>query len=69
MIQDEQDRRCVHIYLRGEAEEIVAEVRKVHSWIYEVVFRDIPQEDLHHLSRIAAKINDNIHDEIMKLTE
>lgn len=60
MVHDEQDRRCVHIILRQSAEQIVEEVNEVQSRVNAIVFQGISDEELHSLSCIANKINDNI---------
>lgn len=60
MVHDEQDRRCVHILLRGNAKAIVEEIDKVHKRIFEIVFQGISEEELRSLLNVAAKINKNI---------
>ena len=60
MVHDEQDRRCVHILLRGNAKAIVEEIDKVHQRILEIVFQGITEEELRSLSNVAAKITQNI---------
>lgn len=62
MVHDEQDRRCVHIFLRKEAKNMVKEVNKVHNRIFEIVFRGITEEEKNSLCNIADKINNNIMD-------
>ena len=63
MIQDKQDRRLYHLFLTEKASEIVEEVHKIQDHITRIVFKDIPQEELQILSKVAAKIMDNIQKE------
>ena len=63
MVQDHQDRRLYHLFLTDKAKSIVEEVHKVQENIYQIVFKDIPEEELRILSKIAAKITDNIQKE------
>lgn len=60
MVHDEQDRRCVHILLRESAEQIVKEVDEVQCRVNNIVFQGISEDELHSLSSIANKINNNI---------
>ncbi len=61
--QDQQDRRLYHLFLTEKAKEIVEEVHTIQNRISEIVFRDIPEEELRALSKVAAKIIDNIQKE------
>lgn len=63
MVQDKQDRRLYHLFLTEKAKEIVGQVHEVQSRINQIVFKDISKEELHLLSKIAAKITDNIQKE------
>ena len=61
--QDKQDRRLYHLFLTDKAKVIVSELHQVQSNISQIVFKDITEEELHLLSKIAAKITDNIQKE------
>ena len=61
--QDKQDRRLYHLFLTDKAKAIVMELHEVQSNISKIVFKDITEEELHLLSKIAAKITDNIQKE------
>ena len=61
--QDKNDRRLYHLFLTDKARGIVEEVNQVQRKINQIVFQGIPEEDLRVLSRIAAKITDNIQKE------
>lgn len=63
MEQDKQDRRLYHLFLTEKAGEIVDEVHRIQERINKIVFKDIPEEELHMLSKTAAKIIDNIQRE------
>ena len=61
--QDKQDRRLYHLFLTDKAKVIVEELHEVQCNISKIVFKDITEEELHLLSKIAAKITDNIQKE------
>ncbi|MBE5954821.1 MAG: MarR family transcriptional regulator [Lachnospiraceae bacterium] len=61
--QDKQDRRLYHLFLTEKAKEIVSEVHSIQCNINKIVFQGISEEELHILSKIAAKITDNIQKE------
>lgn len=61
--QDKQDRRLYHLYLTEKSRDIVKEVHQVQEHIYRIVFHDVSAEELRLLSKIAAKITDNIQKE------
>lgn len=61
--QDKQDRRLYHLFLTDKAKIIVGEVHEVQSKINKIVFNNISEEELYLLSKIAAKITDNIQKE------
>lgn len=61
--QDNMDRRLYHLFLTEKAKEIVQEVHAVQCKINKIVFQDISEEELRLLSKIAAKITDNIQKE------
>lgn len=61
--QDKHDRRLYHLFLTDKAKSIVGEVHEVQTKINKIVFHNISEEELHLLSKIAAKITDNIQKE------
>ena len=63
MEQDKADRRLYHLFLTEKARAIVKEVHDIQKHINEIVFRDISEEELKVLSKVAAKITDNIQRE------
>ena len=63
MEQDKADRRLYHLFLTEKAHAIVKEVHDIQKHINEIVFRDISEEELKVLSKVAAKITDNIQRE------
>ena len=62
-VQDKQDRRLYHLFLTEKAKGIVEEVHNVQCKITQIVFKDIPEEELRLLSKVAGKIMDNIQKE------
>jgi len=63
MEQDKSDRRLYHLFLTEKALKIVDEVHGIQERISQIVFQDISEEELKVLSKIAAKITDNIQKE------
>ena len=61
--QDKQDRRLYHLFLTDKAQEILRELHEVQKKINGIVFKDISEEEIQLLSKIAAKITDNIQKE------
>lgn len=60
MIQDEHDRRCMHILLRDMAEQVVEDMEEVHQRISQIVFYGVTEEEKQGLLHLANKINANI---------
>lgn len=66
MVHDEQDRRCLHILLCSDAEEIIEKVKNVYERINADVFYGITEEEKRNFISVAKKINGNIQNTILK---
>lgn len=60
MVQDENDRRCMHIMLEKNADEIAMQIKEINQRIQDIVFKGITEEERSSLLNIAQKINHNI---------
>lgn len=63
MEQDKHDRRLYHLFLTEKAKDIVRELDDIQTRISKIVFKDVTEEELRMLSKIATKITDNIQKE------
>lgn len=64
MVQDEHDRRCMHIFLTENTGEIMERIQEAYDRINETVFRGVTPEEKAVFLRVAQKINNNIKNEI-----
>lgn len=61
MVQDQEDRRCMHIIVnRKQAEEIVDKVRETYEQMNEIAFQGITEEEIELFRFITDKIKNNI---------
>lgn len=60
IVRDEEDRRCVHVFLCRDAEEIMENVKRVYDTVNQIVFAGITEEEKQVLLSVAKKINQNI---------
>lgn len=59
-IQDEYDRRCIHLCLTKEALDVVRQIDEIHGRIYSIIFDGITEDEKKELIFIAHKIRENI---------
>lgn len=63
---DESDHRTIHNYVRDDAFPLLKEIEKRHKQIYEIILKDISNEDKKVLLKIAKQVNANITEELEK---
>ncbi|MCI6553257.1 MAG: winged helix DNA-binding protein [Lachnospiraceae bacterium] len=62
---DAQDRRCIHLKLTEEAEPVCQELLKLRKSLMKAVYKDITDEEMQVLKRVARKVAHNINEELM----
>ena len=59
-IQDENDRRCVHLRLTPKAKEVSRDIEKAWKEMADIVFEGVTEEEKQTLASVAVKIARNI---------
>lgn len=62
MIQDDRDKRCMHIMLNKSIEGIISKIHEAYDRVNKIVFQNITDEEIQILESVAIKINNNIKD-------
>lgn len=62
MEQDMEDRRCTHNYLTKDAQDIIEKIAASHENIYNIILKDVTQEERDMLMTVVQKINKNINE-------
>lgn len=57
---DTRDRRRVHLIIREDAAPLLEKVRSLHQQMYQILFRDVTEEEMQIVRQVAAKISGNI---------
>lgn len=65
MVPDKKDRRCIHLRLTGEAEEIGRSIGKMWDDMTAVIFEGITEQERHMLRVTAAKMAQNMKRALM----
>lgn len=60
MRQDEEDRRCTHNHLTDRAQDILSRIRNINTELWDVLMKDVTDEELAMLRSVAEKIGRNI---------
>lgn len=59
-VQDQSDRRCMHIMLTDKAVEVVEEITKLRKQMYDIILNGVTQEERDVLLQVSRKVNENI---------
>lgn len=60
MIQDQEDRRCIHNYLSEKAGEIIEELKKTFQNIKDIIFENVTEEEQKVLISVVKKVSQNV---------
>ncbi len=60
IVQDQGDRRCMHIMLTEKAEKIVAEITTLRMQMYNIILKGVTKEERDVLFQVSQKVNENI---------
>ena len=59
-VQDEEDRRCVHLVLTEQAIEIIAQATELRNQMYNMILEGVTEEERKVLFQVSQKVNQNI---------
>lgn len=62
IVQDQEDRRCMHIILTDCAVEIVQEITELRKQMYNIILRGVTEEEQNVLLAVSRKVNANVKD-------
>lgn len=69
VVQDQADRRCMHIMLTEKARIIVGEITALRKQMYSIILQGVTEEEYEVLLRVSRKVNSNIKDALEKETK
>ena len=64
IMEDENDRRILHINLTDKSNEVICKVNEIYTECKEIMERGISKEDLEILRKVIAQVNENINREL-----
>ena len=67
IVQDEEDRRCMHIMLTENAINVVEEITALRKQMYNIILSGVTEEEQDVLLRVSQKVNRNIKDALGNL--
>ena len=59
-VQDQDDRRCMHIMLTEKAVKVVEEITALRKQMYNIILKGVTSEEQDVLLRVSRKVNENI---------
>ena len=59
-VQDQDDRRCVHIMLTDKAVKVVEEITALRKQMYNIILKGVTPEEQDVLLKVSRKVNENI---------
>lgn len=59
-IRDEEDGRCIHLQLKGNAQEIIKQIESIYQNITDIMFNGLTEEEIAVFRRVGRKIFENI---------
>ena len=69
VVQDQIDRRCMHIMLTDKAKIIVGEITALRKQMYSIILQGVTKEEYEVLVQVSRKVNGNIKDALDKETK
>ncbi|MCI9083319.1 MAG: winged helix-turn-helix transcriptional regulator [Lachnospiraceae bacterium] len=67
IVQDQEDRRCMHIILTDHAVEIVQEITELRKQMYNIILKGVTEEERNVLLTVSRKVNANVKDALGNL--
>lgn len=67
IVQDQEDRRCMHIMLTDRAVEIVEKITALRKQMYNIILKGVTDEERHVLLQVSRKVNANVKDALGNL--
>ncbi len=67
IVQDQEDRRCMHIMLTDRAVEIVEKITALREQMYNIILKGVTDEERHVLLQVSRKVNANVKDALGNL--
>jgi len=61
-VQDEEDRRCVHLVLTEEAVGIIGRATELRGQMYSMILNGVTEEERRGLLPVSKKVNRNIRE-------
>lgn len=62
LVQDGNDRRCTHLVLTKEADDIIQRIVVLRERLKNVIFSGLTEQEMKELTSISKKIEKNIND-------
>lgn len=69
LLEDQEDRRCLHIEPTGSAREMAQEIGEIRARIQEEISKGLTEEDKEAVVRAVQKLSQNINREIAEMSE
>lgn len=63
---DEQDRRCIHLEVSADAEQVVREANEMRNNLIAILYKGISVEEINIMNNVARKIALNIRETLWK---
>ena len=67
IVQDQEDRRCMHIMLTEKALQIVEEITALRKQMYNIILKGVTEEERKVLLQVSRKVNENIKGALQNL--
>lgn len=67
LTEDKEDRRCFHIELTAEAQEVIREVSKIRRALGTVLAEGVSEADREAVVRVLHKVNENMTRELFHM--
>ncbi len=67
IVQDQEDRRCMHIMLTDKSLEIIEEITELRKQMYNIILKGVTEEERNILLTVSRKVNANVKDALGNL--
>lgn len=69
LVRDGNDRRCSHLVLTRQADEIIDRIVILRKKLKDIIFNGLSEDEMAELSSISKKIEKNINDALWSLED
>lgn len=66
-VQDEEDRRCMHLMLTEKAIRIIEQATELRKQMYNIILNGVTEEERKVLLQVSKKVNENIRNALGNL--